>query len=162
MKALDYVPYFQRVEPWKEAGMWALTFEEKHRIKEVVRKKRKNTSLKFKYVAPPGMEDAEVEATLNESEEKKENTQTTTTKQGPAFARFRTIHVARIEEEDGPELLLELLNELRVMGLDQHIQKVSSVGPPGHFNITLNTTKDKEKNEKLWKSKEKKGNSNMH
>ena len=97
MKALDYVPYFQRVEPWKE-GMWAMTFEEKHieRIKEVVRNIRKNTSLKFKYVAPPGMEDAEVEATLNESEEKNENTQTTTTKQGPAFARFRTIHVARI------------------------------------------------------------------
>ena len=106
MEALDYVPYFQRVEPRKE-GMWAMT-EEKHigRIKEVVRKIRKNTSLKFKYVAPPGMEDAEVEAILNESEEKNENTQTTTTKQGPAFARFRTIHVARIEEDDGTDLLL--------------------------------------------------------
>ena len=30
MKALDYVPYFQRVEPRKEAGMWAITFEKKH------------------------------------------------------------------------------------------------------------------------------------
>ena len=57
-------------------------------------------------------------------------------------------------------MLLELLNELRVMGLDQHVQRVSrvgNVGPLGHFNITLNTTKDKEKIEKLWKSKEKEG-----
>ena len=44
--------------------------------------------MKFKYVAPPGMEDAEVEATLNESEEKNENTQTATIKQGPAFAQI--------------------------------------------------------------------------
>ena len=123
--------YFQRVKPRKEAGMWAITFEEKHtgRIKEVVRKIKKNTSLKFKYVALPGMEDAEVEATLNEShtEEKTGNTQTTTTKQEPAFARFRTIHVARIEEEDGLELLLELLNEVREMGWDQNVQRLECV-----------------------------------
>ena len=30
MKALDYFPYFQRVKPRKEAGMWAMTLEEKH------------------------------------------------------------------------------------------------------------------------------------
>ena len=160
MEALDYVPYFERVEPRKE-GMWAMTFEEKHigRIKEVVRKIRKNTSLKFKYVAPPGMEDAEIEAALNESEEKNENTQTTTAKQGPAFARFRTIHIARIEDDDGTDLLLELLNELRVMRVDQHVQRVwraGDVGVPGHFNIILNTTKDKEKIKKLWK-KDKEG-----
>ena len=83
IEALENVPYFQRVEPRKE-GMWAMTFEEKHigRIKEVVMKIRKNTSLKFKYVAPPGMEDAEVEATFNESEEKNENTQTTQPNRG--------------------------------------------------------------------------------
>ena len=160
MEALDYVPYFERVAPRKE-GMWSMTFEENHigRIKEVVRKIRKNTSLEFKYVAPPGMEDAEVEATLNESQEKNENTQTTTSKQGPAFAKFRTIHLARIEDDDGTDLLLELLNELRGMGVDQHVQRVSKasdVGVPGHFNITLNTTKDKEKIEKLYK-KDKEG-----
>ena len=107
----------------------------------------------------PRMEDAEVEATLNESQEKNENTETTTTKQGPAFAKFRTIHVARIEDDDGMDLLLELLNELRGMGVDQHVQRVSragDVGVPGHFNITLNTTKDKEKIEKLYK-KDKEG-----
>ena len=161
MEALDYVPYFEQVAPRKE-GMWSMTFDENHigRIKEVVRKIRKNTSLEFKYVAPPGMEDAEVEATLNESQEKNENTETTTTKQGPAFAKFRTIHVARIEDDDdGMDLLLELLNELRSMGVDQHVQRVSragDVGVPGHFNITLNTTKDKEKIEKLYK-KDKEG-----
>ena len=160
MEALDYVPYFERAAPRKE-GMWSMTFEENHigRIKEVVRNIRKNTSLEFKYVAPPGMEDAEVEATLNESQEKNENTETTTTKQGPAFAKFRTIHVARIEDDDGMDLLLELLNELRGMGVDQHVQRVSragDVGVPGHFNITLNTTKDKEKIEKLYK-KDKEG-----
>ena len=138
-----------------------MTFKENHigRIKEVIRKIRKNTSLEFKYVAPPGMEDAEVEATLNESQEKNENTQTTTTKQGPAFAKFRTIHVARLEDDDGMDLLLELLNELRGMGVDQHVQRASwagDVGVPGHFNITLNTTKDKEKIEKLYK-KDKEG-----
>ena len=63
-----------------------------------------------------------MEATLNESEE----AQTTTTKQGPAFARFRTIHVARIEENDGLDLLLELLNKLRFMGLDPRTVGVES------------------------------------
>ena len=90
---------------------------------------------------------------------KNENTQTTTSKQGPAFAKFRTIHLARIEDDDGTDLLLELLNELRGMGVDQHVQRVSKasdVGVPGHFNITLNTTKDKEKIEKLYK-KDKEG-----
>ena len=117
MEALDYIPYFERAAPWKE-GMWSMTFEENHigRIKEVVRKIRKNTYLEFKYVAPPGMEDAEVEATLNESEEKNENTQTTTIKQGPAFAKFRTIHVARIEDDDGTDLLLELLKRITWYG----------------------------------------------
>ena len=159
-EALDYVPNFERVAPRKE-GIWSMTFDENHigRIKEVVRKIRKNTSLEFKYVAPPGMEDAEVEATLNESEEKNEHTETTTTKQGPAFAKFRTIHVARIEDDDRMDLLMELLNELRGMGVDQHVQIVSragDVGVPGHFNITLNTTKHKEKIEKLYK-KDKEG-----
>ena len=62
--------------------------------------------------------------------------------------------MARIEEEkkledDATDLLLELLSELRVMGVDQHVQRVSrvgDVGTPGHFRITLNTTKDKGKN----------------
>ena len=143
----------------KEYGQWPSQENHTGRIKEVVRKIRKNTSLEFKYVAPPGIEDAEVEATLNESQEKNENTQTTTSKQGPAFAKFRTIHLARIEDDDGTDLLLELLNELRGMGVDQHVQRVSKasdVGVPGHFNITLNTTKDKEKIEKLYK-KDKEG-----
>ena len=46
------------------------------------------------------------------------------------------------------------------MGVDQHVPRVSRVGDagvPGHFNITLNTTKNKEIIEKLWKSKEKEG-----
>ena len=100
---------------------------------------------------------------LYDHHEKNENTQTTTSKQGPAFAKFRTIHLARIEDDDGTDLLLELLNELRGMGVDQHVQRVSKasdVGVPGHFNITLNTTKDKEKIENYIK-KTKKGNLNI-
>ena len=51
MKALDYISFFQWVETRKEAGM---TFQEKHmgRIKEVVDKIGKITSLKFKYIVP--------------------------------------------------------------------------------------------------------------
>ena len=66
----------------------------------------------------------------------------------------------------GLDLLLELLKKLRVMGVDQHVQRVScmgNVGTPGHFNITLNTTKDKEKKLKNHgNQKKKKGNSNMY
>ena len=37
------------------------------------------------------------------------------------------------------------------------MSRVGNEGLSGHFNITLNTTKDKEKIEKLWKSKDKEG-----
>ena len=98
MKALGYFPFFQRVEPRSEKGMFAMTFHEEHmgRIK-VIDKIRKNTKLKFKYVPPPGVEDViEMEATPNETQmEGKQHTQTAT-KHLPTFARMRTIHVARI------------------------------------------------------------------
>ena len=55
------------------------------------------------------MENAEVEATLNEFHtEKKENTTTTTTT--TAFIRFRAIHMARIEE-DGPEFTVRTVEQ---------------------------------------------------
>ena len=90
MKALDHFPILPTGGTQGKKGVFAMTFYEDHmgRIKEVVWKIRKNTSLQFKYVTPPGMEDAEVEVTLNESEEENENTQTTITKQGPAFCHI--------------------------------------------------------------------------
>ena len=78
------------------------------RLKEVVDKIGKITSLKFKYVALLGMEDVEeVEATPNEinKEVNKDRTQTAT-KQLPTFACMRTIHVARIRKDNGQELVV--------------------------------------------------------
>ena len=114
MKALEYFPFFQRVDTRSEKGIFALTFHEEHmgKIKEVIDKIRKNTKL-IKYVPPPGVEDViEMEATPNEAQmEGKQHTQTAT-KHLPTFACMRTIHVARIREDDGQELLVELLNKL--------------------------------------------------
>ena len=110
----------------------------------------KTAYVKFKYVAPPGMEEIEKqeEATPNEihTEVNKDHTQTTTTKQMPTFARIRTPNVARICKDDGQEPLVELLKQIREKGWNQHIQRVTRmwyVGPTGRFTITFNTTKSK-------------------
>ena len=163
MKALEYFPFFQRVDTRSEKGMFALTFHEEHtgRIKEVIDKIRKNTKLKFKYVPPPGVEDIiEMEATPNETQMVgKQHTQTAT-KHLPTFARMRTIHVAKIREDDGQELLVELLKQINEVGWEKHLQRVTrvwDVGPAGHFTITFKTTKSKEIIEKIWNAKVKEG-----
>ena len=163
MKALDYFPFFQRVEPREEKGVFALTFNEDHmgRIKQVIDKIRKNSKLKFKYIAPPGMEEAvEMEATPNETQTEGKQHSQTATKHLPTFASMRTIHVARIREDDGKELLVELLKQIHQLGWDKHIQRVTrmwNVGPFGHFTISFNTTKAKEIIEKIWNAQVKEG-----
>ena len=163
MKALEYFPFFQRVDTRSEKGMFALTFHEEHmgRMKEVINKIRKNTKLKSKYVPPPGVEDViEMEVTQNEAQmESKQHTQTAT-KHLPTFARMRTIHVARIRVDDKQELLVELLKQIKEVGWDKHLQRVTrmwDVGPAGHFTITFKTTKSKEIIEKIWNARVKEG-----
>ena len=157
MKALQYFPFFQRVDTRSEKGMFALTFHEEHmgRMKEVINKIRKNTKLKFKYIPPPGVEDViETEVTQNEV-----HTQTAT-KHLPTFACMRTIHVARMRVDEEQDLLVELLKQINEVGWDKHLQRVTrmwDVGPAGHFTITFKTTKSKEIIEKIWNAKVKEG-----
>ena len=109
MKALGYFPFVQRLEPREEKGVFVLTFNEDHmgRITEVIDKIRKNTKLKFKYIATPGMEEAvEMEATPNETKTEGKQHSQTATKHLPTFVSMRSIHVARIREDGGKELLL--------------------------------------------------------
>ena len=107
------------------------------------------------------MEDViEMEMTQNEAQmESKQHTQTAT-KHLPTFARMRTIHVARIRVDDEQELLVELLKQIKEVGWDKHLQRVTrmwDVGPAGHFTITFKTTKSKEIIEKIWNAKVKEG-----
>ena len=155
MKALECFPFFQRVDTRSEKGMFALTIHEEHmeRIKEVIDKIRKSTKLKFKYIPPPGVEDViEMDVVQNEAQMKgKKHTQTATIHL-PTFACMRTIHVARIREDDGQELLVQLLTQINEVGWDKHLQQVTrmwDVGPAGHFTITFKTTKSKEIIEKI-------------
>ena len=84
----------------------------------------------------------------------------TATKHLPTFACMQTIHVARIREDEGQDLFLELLTQIHEVRWDKHIQRVTrvwDVGPAGHFTITFNTTKSKEIIEKIWNVKVKEG-----
>ena len=57
-------------------------------------------------------------------------------------------------------LLVELLKQIKEVGWDKHLQRVTrmwDVGPAGHFTITFKTTKSKEIIEKIWNAKVKEG-----
>ena len=104
-----------------------------------------------------------MDETPNETQmEGKQHTETAT-KHLTTFAQphlLRTIPVVRIQKDDGQELLVELLKQMRDVGWDKHIQRVTRVWdvcPNGHFTITFNTTKSTELIEKIWNSKVKEG-----
>ena len=62
--------------------------------------------------------------------------------------------------DDEQELLVELLKQIKEVGWDKHLQRVTrmwDVGPAGHFRITFKTTKLKEIIEEIWNAKVKEG-----
>ena len=94
-----------------------------------------------------------MEATPNETQTVGKQHSQTASKHLPTFASMRSIHVARIREDGGKELLVELLKQIHQLGWDKHIQRVTrmwNVGPFGHFTITFNTTKAKQIIKKIW------------
>ena len=68
--------------------------------------------------------------------------------------------MARIQVDDEQELLVKLLKQIKEVGWDKHLQRVTrmwDVGPAGHFATTFKTTKSKEIIEKIWNAKVKEG-----